>query len=70
MFGARARFSARLNLAAIRNVAPQASKILIVDLRDVVDAKRTDLAAIEAAIVSARSRPAGRPTRTRTSVVS
>jgi hypothetical protein len=70
MLGAGARFAPWLDLATIRDVASQPSEIFVVDLGNVIDAKRADLPSVKAAIIPARSWTARRSTRTGTSIVS
>jgi hypothetical protein len=64
--GAGAEFAARLDLAALRDVAAQPRGVLVVDLPNLVDAESADLAspAKAATATPARSTPATRATST------
>jgi hypothetical protein len=44
MPGTGAKFAARFNLAALREMAPNVAKVFVIDLVDVVSAKRANLA--------------------------
>jgi hypothetical protein len=55
--GARAELASRLDLASLRNVAPQARSILVVDLADLVDAEAADFAPSTKAAATTAARP-------------
>src|SRR6476619_2658196 len=55
--GARAGLTARLNLASVGDVTAQLARVLVVDLDDLVDAKRADATATESATTTSGTPP-------------
>ena len=55
--GAGAGLAARLDLAAVGNVAAQLARVLVVDLVNLVDAERTDAPAAESATTATGTAP-------------